>query len=221
MRIFFGGSVPKFRAGGADASSDEGPRNGRVAMEEVEVAHQRWTRRYFLKAAVGGAFALFARPVLAETQVALTVPQGRLSLVNTHTGERLEVTYRGRSGDYAPKAIDALNHILRCHYSNQATKMDIGVIEFLNAVDKKLGADNELHIISAFRSREYNQLLIRKGRGVIRHSLHLEGKAIDVRIPGVDLGTVRRVALSLEWGGVGYYPRSGFVHLDSGAFRFW
>lgn len=84
-----------------------------------------------------------------------------------------------------------------------------------------MGADNELHIISGFRSPEYNQLLIRKGRGVIRHSLHLEGKAIDFRIPGVDLGTVRRVALSLERGGVGYYPRSGFVHLDSGAFRFW
>lgn len=97
--------------------------------------------------------------------------------------------------------------------------MDIGVIEYLNAVDKRLGRNHEIHIISGYRSLEYNELLIRQGKAVAKHSLHLVGRAVDIRIPGVALPLVRQAALGLEYGGVGYYPRSGFIHLDSGRFR--
>ncbi|HZR45724.1 MAG TPA: DUF882 domain-containing protein, partial [Candidatus Manganitrophaceae bacterium] len=79
----------------------------------------------------------------------------------------------------------------------------------------------EIHVISGYRSPEYNALLIREGRGAAKKSLHLQGKAIDIRIPAVGLDILRKTALSLEYGGVGYYPQSGFVHLDSGAVRFW
>ena len=99
--------------------------------------------------------------------------------------------------------------------------MDKRVIEFINTVDKQLGGGNEIHIISGFRSPEYNNLLIREGRNVVKNSLHLQGKAIDIHFPQIPLNKVRQAALKLRYGGVGYYPKSGFVHLDSGRFRFW
>jgi uncharacterized protein YcbK (DUF882 family) len=84
-----------------------------------------------------------------------------------------------------------------------------------------VGGDREIHVISGFRSVEYNAWLARRGSGVSRDSLHLVGRAIDVRFPDVTLGRVRRVAVDLACGGVGHYPGSGFVHLDSGRVRSW
>jgi uncharacterized protein YcbK (DUF882 family) len=184
-------------------------------------AHHHWTRRSFLKASLASAFLLVGKPAYAEDLIVPSIPDGRLALYNTHTGERLAVTYRDSSGQYDQDALNALNHLLRCHYTNRATKMDVQVIEFVNAVDKRLGGDNEIHIISGFRSSEYHRLLRTKGRRVARHSLHLSGKAIDLRIPGIGPNVIRKAALDLRNGGVGYYPRRGFVHLDSGAFRYW
>lgn len=179
------------------------------------------TRRSFLKASLRGALLSLGRPAFLEALIAGRLPEGRLLLYNIHTGERLDVTYRSPSGHYDPKALEALNYFLRCHYTQKVAKMDIQVIEFLNAVDKGLGGGHEIHIISGFRSPEYNERLIRQGRGVAKWSLHLLGKAIDFRIPGIGLRVVRQAALGLGLGGVGYYPRSGFLHLDSGRFRFW
>lgn len=184
-------------------------------------AHHPWTRRSFLKASLASAFALVGRAAWAQDLVVPPVPEGRLALYNTHTDERLEIPYRDQSGQYDLDALSDLDHILRCHYTNRVAKMDVRVIEFLNAVDKRLGGGNEIHVISGFRSPEYNRLLVRKGGGVARHSLHLSGKAIDLRIPGVSPNVIKKTALDLRHGGVGYYPRKGFVHLDSGTFRHW
>ena len=185
------------------------------------MAHHPWTRRSFLKASLASAFLLVGRPAWAQDLIAPSVPEGRLALYNTHTDERLEVTYREPSGQYDPDALSAIDHLLRCHYTNRVAKIDVRVIEFLDAVDKRLGGDNEIHVISGFRSPEYNRLLRQKSRRVARHSLHLAGKAIDLRIPGIGLNVIKKTALDLRYGGVGYYPRKGFVHLDSGQFRYW
>jgi uncharacterized protein YcbK (DUF882 family) len=99
--------------------------------------------------------------------------------------------------------------------------MDAAVVEFLNAVDRRLGGAHEIHVISGFRAPEYNDWLIRHGHAVARGSLHLVGKAIDVRFPGLPLGAVRNAARALGLGGVGYYPQSDFVHIDSGPLRSW
>ena len=99
--------------------------------------------------------------------------------------------------------------------------MDIRVIEFLNLVHKKVGGNYEIQVISGYRSPEYNTLLRREGRGAAKHSLHLSGKAIDFRIPQVGIDKLRETAMNLEYGGVGYYPKAGFIHLDSGSVRFW
>jgi uncharacterized protein YcbK (DUF882 family) len=180
---------------------------------------KKFTRRVFLQTAVTGALALggggaaFAKALLAE--------KGSLSLYNTHTHERLSVTFRRQDGTYDLDAINAVNWILRCHFTNQQTTMDVNAIEYLNLVDKRLGGGNEIHIISGYRSPSYNSLLLSNGRHVAKHSLHLVGKAIDIAIPGIDLKTVRRTAVALQLGGVGYYPSAGFVHIDSGKFRTW
>src|SRR5574337_630720 len=183
--------------------------------------HHHWTRRSFLKASLVSALTLVGSPAWAQETAAVSASEGRLTLYNTHTHERLDVAYRTPSGEYDVEALGAIDQLLRCHYTNKATKMDVGVIEFVSALDKRLGGDNEIHIISGFRSPEYNRLLRRKSRRVAVHSLHQSGQAIDLRIPGVNLNVIRKTALDMRYGGVGYYPRRGFVHLDSGQFRYW
>ena len=184
--------------------------------------HGQWCRRSFLKASLLAGLTLFggqtawARELLDEG-----LPLGKLSLLNLHSGERLAVTYRDRSGEYDLQALDELNWLLRCHHTNEVHPIDVRTLEYLSLVDQRLGGSNEIHIISAYRAPAYNELLRQKGRQVAKNSLHLQGRAIDIRVPGVKLANLRRAALDLELGGVGYYPRTDFVHIDSGAFRMW
>jgi uncharacterized protein YcbK (DUF882 family) len=159
------------------------------------------------------------RPAISSAREKL--PEGKLTLFNIHTNEKLSVTFRNASGEYDAEALKALNWILRCHYSGEAIDIDTRVIEFVNLTDKQLGGNNEIHIISGYRSPQYNQLLISEGRHVVKNSLHKVGRAIDIRIPRVALTRVRDVALDLRLGGVGYYRQSDFVHLDSGRLRTW
>ena len=181
-----------------------------------------FSRRMFFKASLA-CVLLFADfdPALANLPTMENLPEGKISFYNTHSKERLTVDYRDQEGNYIPDALKSLNWILRCNYTGEVANMDIKVIEYLNLVDKKLGGGNEIHIISGYRSPSYNHMLREKSRQVAKHSLHMKAKAIDVAIPGVALDKLRHTALNLKYGGVGYYPGAGFVHLDSGSFRTW
>ena len=177
------------------------------------------TRRTFFQLAVAGAAAFSgARISFAKS---LLPGSGALRLFNFHTNDRLSVNFRRPDGSYDLDALQAINWIMRCHYTNQITVMDINAIEYLNLVDKRLGGGNEIHIISGYRSPTYNSLLVESGRHVARHSLHRLGQAIDIAIPGIPLDKVRHTAVALQLGGVGYYPGAGFVHIDSGKIRTW
>jgi len=179
-------------------------------------------RRTFLKASLLGVLVLGSgRTGFAQHLIEQKYPSSTLSLYNVHTDEKLTTTYRTAEGNYDPEALKSINWILRCHYNNEVADMDIRVLEFLNMVDNRLGGDNEIHIISGYRSPEYNQLLRRESPGVAKSSLHIEGKAIDISIPSVKLSKVRQTALALRQGGVGYYPETGFIHIDSGKLRRW
>lgn len=184
---------------------------------------QSTSRRSFLKASLAGALTWYALSGIAraEEPQSQKPPTSPLSLYNTHTSERLSVNLRENNGLYDPAALDALNHFLRCHYTNEQTVMDICTLEYLNQVDAQLGGGHEIHVISGYRSPTYNEMLIKNGHRVARHSLHLSGRAIDVAFPAVELDEVRRAALDLRRGGVGFYPGDGFVHLDSGGVRTW
>lgn len=180
-----------------------------------------WTRRTFLQtsaiALVLGALHAF----MPSRAAAQALPEGRLSFLNVWTDERLDVTYRNDAGEYDLEALDDVNHILRCHATGEVSAIDVRVLEHVNLVQKKLGGDREIHIISGYRSPEYNAQLVRTGRRAARKSLHMQGQAIDLQIPGLHPKVIRQAALELGYGGVGYYPRSKFVHLDSGPFRSW
>jgi uncharacterized protein YcbK (DUF882 family) len=179
-----------------------------------------WTRRSFLSASFAAASALVARRTTAQAAGTGAAP-GRLALYHIHTREAVTVVFRDAAGCYDPAALHRLHHLLRCHFTGEVAPIDLRLIEFLRAVDQDLGGDREIHVISGFRSSDYNNWLIRHRSGVAARSLHLQGRAIDVRFPGVPLGQVRRAALALGRGGVGYYPTSEFVHLDSGRVRSW
>lgn len=181
-----------------------------------------WNRRTFLKkSTILAALFFCGQPAWGESGHSPSLPEGRLSLHNTHNNERLTLTYRDALGRYDQEALKALNWILRCHFTNEVAEMDLRVIEYLNRVDKNLGGGNEIQIISGYRSPSYNGLLRHEGSGVAKNSYHMKGKAIDIAIPGIAIHAVRQVALSLEAGGVGYYPQTGFVHIDSGKVRSW
>lgn len=182
-----------------------------------------WTRRSLLKTALVGAVLLSGRLVLPSVARARSqeLPEGELSFYNVHTDERLRVRYRDENGRYDLPALDDVNHILRCHHTGEVAAMDPRVIEHINLVQKSLGGDGEIHVISAYRSPEYNAVLVKRSRRAARHSLHVEGQAVDFFIPGVRPRAIRQVALKLQYGGVGYYPRAHFIHLDCGPFRSW
>ncbi len=178
-------------------------------------------RRSFLRRAAHLAVAGAALPLAARTAQA-SVPDARsLTLDHTHTGERIALVY-AVGGNYVPQALNSLNHFLRDHYAGDVGIIDPQLFDVLYRVQQTLGAGQSFQVISGYRCRTTNNTLRNtRGGGVAKHSLHMEGKAIDIRLPGVALGELRDAALSLRAGGVGYYPGEQFVHVDTGRVRNW
>jgi len=181
-------------------------------------------RRHFLRRsahlllpALPGAAALAAAPAWAAPG-----PGPRaLSLAHTHTGERLQLVYAA-DGGYLPDALTVLNRFLRDHYTGQVGTMDPPLFDLLHRVRGLLGSDAPFEVISGYRCADTNERLRRSGGGgVARRSLHMDGRALDVRLRGVPLAELRDAAWSLQAGGVGFYPGEQFVHLDTGRVRRW
>jgi len=147
-------------------------------------------------------------------------PEKSLSFYNTHTGEELEVVYWSR-GRYRKQALADIDNILRDHRSGEIKAIDTRLLDLAYALGKRLGNRGPFHIISGYRSPKTNALLRAGGHGVASKSLHLQGKALDIRIPGTDLPVLHRAAIDLKGGGVGYYPGPNFVHIDVGRVRYW
>ncbi|WP_197904615.1 YcbK family protein [Desulfosarcina alkanivorans] len=143
-----------------------------------------------------------------------------LSFFNTHTGERLALCYF-KDGAYCPDAMRRINHILRDHRTGDVQAMDFRLMDLLYSVHRHVGAGSPFHIISGYRSPKTNARLRKQSSGVAKFSYHMLGRAIDIRLPGHDTRKLRKACMDLKTGGVGYYPRSDFVHVDTGAFRTW
>lgn len=178
-------------------------------------------RRGFLRhtARLASAAAL---PALSAATAMAAVPDARaLALVHTHTREEIELVY-ANGERYVPEALDSLNHFLRDHYTGDIGLMDPQLFDLLHRVQQMLGRTAAFAVISGYRCPATNSHLRQTGGGgVAKHSLHMEGRAIDVRLPGVPLSDLHEAALSLRAGGVGFYPREQFVHLDTGRVRNW
>lgn len=152
--------------------------------------------------------------------VAVTSEQRRLKFYNTHTRESLDIAYR--SGDqYIPESMTQLYLLLRDHRQNEAMVIDEKLFDRLWRIQKELGSTGTYDVISGYRSPKTNAMLREKSSKVAINSYHMKGRAIDTKLRGFDLENVHKVALSLNGGGVGYYPNSHFIHLDTGPVRNW
>jgi len=145
----------------------------------------------------------------------------RLRLYHTHTGERIDIVYR-RGDSFLPEAEQQLDYFLRDHRTGEVKHYDPRVFDILSELAASVGHPAaEIQIICGYRTSWSNEFLRARSSGVAKTSLHMQAQAIDIRIPGVDTLTLRNAALRLARGGVGYYPRSGFVHVDTGRVRTW
>lgn len=147
-------------------------------------------------------------------------PEKQLAFYNLHTGESVKLAYC-ENGNYVPSAIQELNHFLRDYRTGDTHDIDPALYDQLYALQNLVETPGSYHVISGYRSPKTNQMLHANSEGVASHSLHMEGRAIDIRLPGRDLAQLHKAALSMQAGGVGYYPGSDFVHLDTGRVRRW
>jgi len=145
---------------------------------------------------------------------------GRISLIDVHTGETISVVYRDEKNRYSDSALEAIDYTLRCHGSGKEIPISLKLIELIDHVQDHF-ATEQVRVVSGYRSASYNKMLRRRLRRVARESLHIHGLAMDIKLPGVDKKELGSFAKSLRAGGVGVYRSSTFVHLDVGPVRHW
>lgn len=188
-------------------------------------------RRNFLHAAGGAAFnaaivggiganillPAYATPAAPARAAA---PVRQLSFVNTHTGDTFSDAY-WENGNYVPDAMSAINHVMRDHRSGESHAIDPRLLDQLHSLKGLVEASAPFQIISGYRSPATNAALHEASSGVATRSLHMDGRAIDIRVRGVELTRLRDAALGMNAGGVGYYEASDFIHVDTGRVRRW
>ena len=188
-----------------------------VARSAQRPAAAKHTTPQSLRGSRYGGFA--PAPPLPPPVLDTTSPRS-LSLVNVNSGETLAVTYWSE-GAYHRDALDKLNHFLRDTRDNAQTEMDPLLFDVLWHTTRIVGYGGTIEVLSAYRSPTTNAWLASVSRGVASDSQHINGNAMDIRLPGVPVFRLQQAARSLDMGGVGFYPRSGFVHIDTGPVRYW
>ena len=173
------------------------------------------TRRHFI-----AALASAVPVVCAPRRLFASVANRALSFSHTHTGERLTVEYFSR-GTYLQDALATVNHFLRDFRTGDVHDIDARLLDLLHGLKGLTGSTRPFQVISGYRSPATNEMLRHHSEGVAAGSLHMKGQAIDIRLADVPLAELRRAALEARVGGVGYYPASDFVHVDTGRVRFW
>lgn len=178
------------------------------------------TRRRFLKGLACGSALTLGAPKLVQAAFTGFSSHKSLALEHHHTGESINLTYF-EHGRYIAGAMEEISYLLRDYHNEEVHAVDPALLDQLHNIKLLLGSNKPFHIVSGYRSPQTNANLRRHSRGVARHSLHMEGRAVDIRMEGVGAKSIRDVALTLQSGGVGYYPHSNFVHVDTGDLRTW
>jgi len=195
-------------------------------MQGPESAADQWhndsscnpARRGFLRHCGGGALILASG--LLPVEVANASTRRVINMFNTHTGENLKLCYF-RDGKFVTEACQRFNHLLRDFRSGDVHTIDPKLYDLVYAIQTGVGHRGRVEIISGYRSPATNEKLRKGSSGVAKRSLHMQGQALDIRLSGVDSAKVRDAALALKAGGVGYYQKSDFVHVDTGRVRHW
>ena len=182
-----------------------------------EKAGFKVTRRRFVGASIASLACLGPLPAFAHPRKAY---ERSVSFRHTHTDEALNIVYWAK-GQYVPDALKEINHVLRDHRTGDVKRIDPQLVDLLYAMGRRLGTSKPFEIISGYRSPATNAMLRRKSKRVAKSSFHMEGMAIDLRVPGFEPRTLAQLAREMNAGGVGYYPRTNFIHLDVGPVRSW
>lgn len=186
-----------------------------MALEQLH--DRRIPRRRLLQLGAAGALTALAPGVLAQVKAA---PERALRLHNLQTGEELKAVYWAQ-GRYVPSELEAINHLLRDFHTDQIIEIDTKLLDLLYVLRDALETRAPYYVISGYRSPETNAMLAEHMERVAKHSYHILGMAVDVRLASRETKELRRAALALRRGGVGYYESSDFLHLDTGPFRAW
>jgi uncharacterized protein YcbK (DUF882 family) len=178
-------------------------------------------RRFLVAGALCCVAAILSSPSFRAASVPGSLPEYRLLLFHTHTGERIDIVYR-RGNDYIVDALAKLDYFLRDHRTGDVHHFDPRLYDVLEQLTSAVGHPaGEIDVICGYRTPWSNHYLRTHSAGVAEHSLHMQAEAIDIRMPGVETDRLRLAALSLHRGGVGFYPHSNFVHVDVGRVRQW
>jgi uncharacterized protein YcbK (DUF882 family) len=176
-------------------------------------------RRRFLKLGAAAAACSLVMPASAFATSVGSVAR-KLSFVNVHTNERLSATY-WQDGAYQPSALNDFDVLLRDWRTDEVHKMDVKLFDLLWELHQRLDSRAPFEIISGYRSPKTNATLAAASDGVAKKSLHMQGRAIDIMLGDTKLTRLRDTAIDMGRGGVGYYAKSGFVHVDTGRVRSW
>ena len=179
----------------------------------------RLSRRRFCRH-LGAGIAAAACGPLWTSDLAAAPGFRALSFQHTHTGESLAIPYV-EDGLYVPEALARIDYVLRDHYDGTVHPIDRDLLDILHAVAVETGTRKPFQVVSGYRSPATNEMLRQRGPGVSKNSLHMQGRAIDVRLDDVSTASLREAGLTVARGGVGYYRTADFVHLDTGRFRQW
>ncbi|QJE74433.1 DUF882 domain-containing protein [Aerophototrophica crusticola] len=210
------------RPSGTDLTNPSTSRPESPENSDAPDAARRGFLRSVCKLGLAAGAAICLPTLITDTAEAasLSAPRRTLQFVSLHTGEKLKVTYWA-DGRYLPTALQDVNEMLRDWRTGEQTRMDPKLLDLLFQLRQKLRADQAFQVISGYRSPKTNSMLHASSDGVASKSLHMEGKAIDIDMAGRQLKKIRQAALDLRLGGVGYYPKSSFVHVDTGRVRQW
>jgi uncharacterized protein YcbK (DUF882 family) len=167
-----------------------------------------------------GAAVVVSAVGLVDSASAISYAPRSISLYNVHTGEWLRTVYWA-DGHYIREAVRDINWILRDHHTDEMRPMDAGVLDVLGMMRERLDTSDPFLVVSGYRSPITNTQMYLRREGVAKHSYHTKGMAVDLRSENRSLTQLREAAMDLQCGGVGYYPRADFVHVDCGPIRHW
>jgi len=191
-------------------------------MQQKATLSGAFTRRQFISTGIAGIAAFATSTLIPDFALAaVQMPATRaLAFRSLHTGEEVRATYL-RDNVLQPEGVQTLNHVLRDWRSGEVWDMDPQLFDLLYALRRRMDSSAPFELISGYRSPQTNAQLASNSGGVAKRSLHMQGKATDIRLPERDLKGLHKTALALQAGGVGLYTKSGFVHVDTGRVRHW
>ncbi len=178
------------------------------------------SRRNFIKLLVCSGILSYSSKFAFSAIDGIALKERSLSLFNPHTKEGFEGIY-WCDGDYVPNALNNINHIMRDIRTGAVKPIDTHLLDLIFSISIKLKPAAPVRVISGYRSQKTNTLLRKRGNGAAKKSYHIKGQAVDIRLPGHRTSVLRKAAYELKKGGVGYYPKRRFVHIDVGPVRYW